>query len=400
MKRMFGMAIAIALSFSLTACLNSTPSSFPRPTGEPRDGSGSIPGGTSPLPTPPSPPSPNPMPSPNPSGQPSIPSPGDPSNSSTPQPPTSPVPAPPGSQQGNRGDRSTSPIPSRPGIPGPNGPQGEYDSGQERGTDGDSDVAQRSRARNPVASPIPNLPDTANPSGIPSQNPNSGSPTQESRGLPSENDESEILDEDDVSGESAGDRPSSGPQDTANSDPGPGIMDDENQDSEWDVSNQLPEIEKSRSASNAEEQQIPTVDSSGAPQDDELDQTLNDIDGEILSDREEERAKNDESAVGILADVAPEYREGDAQTGEGEQETVGGTSTEEIPGDHEPRKSTGAGDDDPEPFMPTYEEDDGPDAKDDDVIARQLREAAMAETDPDLKEKLWEEYRRYKARFK
>ena len=33
---------------------------------------------------------------------------------------------------------------------------------------------------------------------------------------------------------------------------------------------------------------------------------------------------------------------------------------------------------------------------DDDIVARQLREAAEKETDPALKEKLWEEYRRYK----
>ena len=37
-----------------------------------------------------------------------------------------------------------------------------------------------------------------------------------------------------------------------------------------------------------------------------------------------------------------------------------------------------------------------PSGDDDDVIARQLREAAEAETDPELKEKLWEEYRKYK----
>ena len=40
---------------------------------------------------------------------------------------------------------------------------------------------------------------------------------------------------------------------------------------------------------------------------------------------------------------------------------------------------------------------DTPDARDDDVVARQLREAAMAETDPELREKLWQEYERYKA---
>jgi hypothetical protein len=37
------------------------------------------------------------------------------------------------------------------------------------------------------------------------------------------------------------------------------------------------------------------------------------------------------------------------------------------------------------------------DGHDDDVVARQLREAAEKATDPELKEKLWEEYRAYKA---
>lgn len=39
---------------------------------------------------------------------------------------------------------------------------------------------------------------------------------------------------------------------------------------------------------------------------------------------------------------------------------------------------------------------DIPDGRDDDIVARQLREAAQAETDPALREKLWNEYRRYK----
>jgi len=39
---------------------------------------------------------------------------------------------------------------------------------------------------------------------------------------------------------------------------------------------------------------------------------------------------------------------------------------------------------------------DTPDGNDDDVVARQLREAAEKETDPVLKKKLWEEYRKYK----
>jgi hypothetical protein len=36
------------------------------------------------------------------------------------------------------------------------------------------------------------------------------------------------------------------------------------------------------------------------------------------------------------------------------------------------------------------------DGKDDDVVARQLREAAMKEKDPAIREKLWQEYRDYK----
>ena len=36
------------------------------------------------------------------------------------------------------------------------------------------------------------------------------------------------------------------------------------------------------------------------------------------------------------------------------------------------------------------------DGKNDDVVARQLREAAMKEKDPGVREKLWQEYRDYK----
>ena len=37
------------------------------------------------------------------------------------------------------------------------------------------------------------------------------------------------------------------------------------------------------------------------------------------------------------------------------------------------------------------------DGRNDDVVARQLREAATKEEDPELRAKLWDEYRRYKA---
>jgi hypothetical protein len=39
-----------------------------------------------------------------------------------------------------------------------------------------------------------------------------------------------------------------------------------------------------------------------------------------------------------------------------------------------------------------------PTGVDDDVVARQLREAAETEKDPELRTRLWEEYRKYKSR--
>jgi len=39
---------------------------------------------------------------------------------------------------------------------------------------------------------------------------------------------------------------------------------------------------------------------------------------------------------------------------------------------------------------------DIPDGNDDDIVARQLREAAENETDPKLRDRLWDEYRKYK----
>ena len=40
---------------------------------------------------------------------------------------------------------------------------------------------------------------------------------------------------------------------------------------------------------------------------------------------------------------------------------------------------------------------DIPIGNNDDVVARQIREAAMREDDPVVRDKLWEEYRRYKG---
>ena len=39
--------------------------------------------------------------------------------------------------------------------------------------------------------------------------------------------------------------------------------------------------------------------------------------------------------------------------------------------------------------------EDIPDLVSEDIVAKQLREAALAENDPELRERLWEEYRMY-----
>ncbi len=88
------------------------------------------------------------------------------------------------------------------------------------------------------------------------------------------------------------------------------------------------------------------------------------------------------------SDTASRGEEGDQQPRSGDETDSGTTTTG--------RKGT------PGRPLPGAKSppDDIPDGSDDDVVARQLREAAEKETDPELKKKLWEEYRRYKAGIK
>jgi hypothetical protein len=87
--------------------------------------------------------------------------------------------------------------------------------------------------------------------------------------------------------------------------------------------------------------------------------------------------------------MAGEIETGDASSTNGTRSQAGGVGE---------RSSTGAG------GRPARTSRTGatrqppgiPDGHDDDVVARQLREAAEKETDPELQKKLWEEYRKYK----
>lgn len=77
------------------------------------------------------------------------------------------------------------------------------------------------------------------------------------------------------------------------------------------------------------------------------------------------------------------------------QEVAGGQTG--STGENSAAPSGGAGQ--PGNSGPKYPAPEGtPTGVDDDVVARQLREAAESEKDPALRERLWQEYRKYKSR--
>ena len=127
----------------------------------------------------------------------------------------------------------------------------------------------------------------------------------------------------------------------------------------------------------------------------ELERALESFDGMILEQR---------GPVLAQGDRLPEpAKPAEARGGSGsEQASAPSRRPAPLPPE-QPRGGQGGGGNVPEdtpstgPTGPVEVPEEFADASDDDVIARQLREAAMAEQDPALREKLWEEYRRYKA---
>ena len=71
----------------------------------------------------------------------------------------------------------------------------------------------------------------------------------------------------------------------------------------------------------------------------------------------------------------------------------GGGAAGSVPGASEPREASVGGLSEEEIRARTPE--DIPDLVSEDIVAKQLREAALAEEDPELRERLWEEYRTY-----
>ena len=133
----------------------------------------------------------------------------------------------------------------------------------------------------------------------------------------------------------------------------------------------------------------------------ELDQALERFDGNILTERDTIAGQENVGASGSpLGELDGEA--GEQGSGEGTEAGIPGAGAYDpadsgqggIPASPGSRRQgdyrhTASADDIPP---------DIPDGSDDDVVARQIREAAMAETDPELREKLWEEYRKYKQK--
>lgn len=150
-----------------------------------------------------------------------------------------------------------------------------------------------------------------------------------------------------------------------------------------------------------------TDDESITRLDGELQQEITKFDGMILREQERVRERGQERGADLPAD-GPAGGEpgGDADEYEatGDQQTAI-TEPPAPPGGAQEASGGGT-----QPDLPTQSRDgeyqskdkvaeippDIPDGSDDDVVARQIREAAMRETDPKLRKKLWDEYRKYK----
>lgn len=142
----------------------------------------------------------------------------------------------------------------------------------------------------------------------------------------------------------------------------------------------------------------------------ELNAALGRFDGAMLEERERiqtgsEKTGSGEAQAESVAMIDPEAGTGEAG-GEGEYGSVlegrrggGGeaTANDSSSGSGMSTASGGTGrkGDYEHTAAANTPPPDIPDGSDDDVVARQIREAAMKERDPELREKLWDEYRKY-----
>lgn len=144
--------------------------------------------------------------------------------------------------------------------------------------------------------------------------------------------------------------------------------------------------------------QVMTAAERRAALDARLDEGFAEFDGMILGERERVQAQADEAGSGVMSGGGSGSGEGNGQApgrsggplviASGPQTAGGGIvvpTADARQGDFDNTQN--------EELYPVPE--DIPAGSNDDVVARQLREAAMREPDPELREKLWDEYRAY-----
>lgn len=121
-----------------------------------------------------------------------------------------------------------------------------------------------------------------------------------------------------------------------------------------------------------------------------LNRGYEDFDGFILEERARAQAEaNAARNTGIPGDAADASGAGGAG---GSPIVVAARPGGNASGPQGPAGAGGSGSGQDQTFAPP---EDIPSGRDDDIVARQLREAAIHEPDPELREKLWDEYRKY-----
>jgi hypothetical protein len=107
----------------------------------------------------------------------------------------------------------------------------------------------------------------------------------------------------------------------------------------------------------------------------------------------EGQGQGDTATSNSAESAAESTPDGNDSSGESGQQSAGGKSEEAAGQSNEQVAAAGGSGRNPAKNPPPPDIADG---KDDDIVARQLREAAEDEQDPELRDKLWEEYRNYK----
>ena len=367
-RRLFGfvigakMIVLLITIFGLSGCMSSMPSTFPdvqlpspqSSTGMPSPSSSSSSG----------PPTGSPTPQPNSGSQSPIPSPSMPTpsppnsgNPSLPRPP-SPVPS-PDSSNGN---------PSTPSMPSPES-QGSPNSGEanDSSTTPDSSSGNEGQQAGQEGTTGDNMELPPGDVQFPAGDPNGQTDGEQSN--------------------NAGGTMTPGDEEN-----GGGMMipeDENNGGGGWETSNQLePQAGDTEEGGSGDEEEVDSTTASGSGED-AMQEVLGDLDGEIMNER---NAANTRANDEVAAEGSFETETGEMDSGVQEGETDGGDTVS----DDDQQTATGEGEQD-EPLLPETQQGvaDTPDATDKNVVARQLKEAALAEEDPELKEKLWDEYEAY-----